>query len=192
MIDLSKFCSSQNSTMKTPATIDSYTYATNGHIIIRVPEGEHHAPPVGFPAVDHLPWIHDQAEEWVNLPDLGEIKPGFCTLCSGTGTTMICLECNGEGALIFSNHFSSYEVCCATCKGDEVIPEGPDQCRQCDGVGQYVAHGSIPWQRGKINTHYVYLLKDLPEIQISTHGSPLDHILFRFDGGCGILMPMLK
>jgi hypothetical protein len=192
MIDLSKFCSSQNDKMKTPATIGLYTYATNGHIIIRVPEGEHHAPPVGYPAVDHLPWIHDQAEEWVNLPDLGDIKPEGCTICAGTGRTMICYECGGEGALTFSTHYSSYEVCCGICNGAEVVPEGPDQCRQCDGAGRYVAHSPIPWQRGKINARYVYLLKDLPDIKISTHGSPLDHILFRFSSGCGLLMPMLK
>jgi hypothetical protein len=191
MIDLLMFCCHRNAVMKTPATIGPYTYATDGKVIVRVPADKHYEAPVDFPLVDRLPWDHDQLGEWVQLPIL-DIKPRNCLACKGTGKTTVCPECEGEGEVCFSNDFNTYDFPCETCGGSRVISGGTDLCYLCRGTLQHVRHESFPWQRGKVNAHYVHLLKDLPGIQFSIHGEVIDPIRFRFDGGCGLLMPILK
>jgi len=76
---------------------------------------------------------------------------------------------------------------CSDCGGKE------GGCEECDGTGRDPVAERVRVGRGKrvINNHYLALLSTLPGVLIApnAHGD-MEHMVFRFDGGFGILAAM--
>lgn len=169
MINLQDFCGDENSSFRlaTPFSKGEWSYATNGHILIRVPliaglreDGpnadkmfevncKNIAPPSITFAVE-LPPLETQSEE--------------CSECDGTGNPHDCPACE--------------------CKCDECDGRGSWDVSSDKGVS--VAIGGVPFGCGLIR-----LLMTLPALRIAPPQQK-KALYFAFDGGDGLLMPLTK
>jgi len=203
MIDIMSFCATPGSFKKTkietPWSRGDYTYATNGHIGIRVPR----RPDVTDEHGPDLQKIIDGAPLSTNLRpmpefDLNSIATRLCFQCKGSGKTTWCRSCDGEGEI---------ECCecgqgrpCENCNGEGTRPAKKDDdkwdvCYQCSGIGRVPATDRWPpamiADKLCINILYARLIATLPSARIDL-GCPADGsaIRFVFDGGDGVVMPM--
>lgn len=107
MIDLQKFCADEDREpfrdyLHTPFVFGEYSYATNGHIMVRVPkisgmrvqtkEGEWDVPLNGFETAQYGALLHKPCPP----------PPDPCVACEGRGTEHDCPDC---------------ECTCTTCHG---------------------------------------------------------------------------
>ena len=155
--DLQPFCDSISSNLSRPWTRGGYTYATNGHVMVRVPaladvDDNPDAPDAAaifekyFKADD--PTILDWSR--VPTPKTQEIN---CPDCDGTGFEHECPRCD-----------------CA--------------CEECDGTG-VVTNGKINWVqvRGiQFSSKYLLMLRRLPGLKMCSPGAPEEAQGFVFDG----------
>lgn len=101
-----------------------------------------------------------------------------------------CDECDGKGDFLHGSH--RYD--CRECEASGIVhsdnPEIPwVTCPECCGArvrSDSVEFGDVTG-RG-INTNYVHLLSRLPDCVIDWDNN--GRIPFRFNGGCGVVMPM--
>ncbi len=143
------FCSVERgrSYLSTPFVIGDgqFTYATNGHIAIRVPgrlievdQFKNVPSIVGmFEAVETRPY---RQFEIVTAEDA---KLDRCEVCKGRRYVIDCETCEGTGA-----HFCSHESCrcehqCGACDGHGAIfakatESGAHLCFDCDGTGKEI------------------------------------------------------
>jgi hypothetical protein len=168
MIDLKQFCGNDEfrSYLNEPFTQGNYTYATNGHIMVRVQKVDSVGPcksKVKFDASKPLVGIERLKFETFSFslpPDPG--KKGTCVDCDGRGYKHDCPDC---------------ECTCNFCKGSgEADPEGR--------ISTTIAGRAFCLR-------YVRMITSLPTPQIAkTDGeTPL---YFRFEGGVGALMMRRK
>src|SRR6185436_2051933 len=171
MIDLQPFCSTDETRyyLNKPWSRGEFAYATNGHILIRVPR----RPDV--PENDKSPDIAaviaknpsdgvDFVRVAFNLPPArtGQIE---CPSCDGRGVEHDCPECT---------------CVCYQCKGEQLISEE-------DGSIAVDVNG------GPFAIRYCRMLAALPDIEVPAAVSiSEDHgfMWFRFTGGDGMLMGM--
>lgn len=207
MIDLTPFCGKDGHyTPSTPWFESGHIYATDGHVCVRVPaeaglgnEAEDDKPKgliLGWPTGD---------ETWLPWPPVIPI-PGEeeCPMCGGKRFVhgdQLCRHCEGGGW-----------CSCRSC-GDR------HNCWHCDGTGKADTDCPTCRGRGKVETPYAYrqigpvaiarkydeLIRALPNVQfvmpvsnepwVRTRVSESKvtysarAILFRFDGGEGLVMP---
>lgn len=145
-IDLAKFCSfdRHRSHLSAPFTIGDYTYASNGHIGIRVPRRDD--VPEGDPKTLSLAktFADGDALEFRPLPDVPIAPPldlPRCQTCRSSGKIVDCELCGGTG-----EHKCDCEHCdrgCDDCDGYGNAPAGfnaePAEvrvCDDCDGFGR--------------------------------------------------------
>ena len=173
--------------MRSPFTRGEWTYATNGHIAVRVPkiDGVEILPEKHIPALESL-FQSVGGNGFIALPWMPPLEE--CLLCSGTGIAYECPECDGEGEFEHGTH--SY--CCKECGGSgqvEYGSAGVSACRHCGGTG---AKRNAPAKVGgsHFDLFYLHLINGLPEAKFSPGGDRMDMARFVFDGGEGILMPM--
>lgn len=155
MIDLQLFCDKSRINLKQPFNDKDYTYATNGHIVVRVEQDPQYDGTVWID-LSKLPFDHDQIEEWYDMPDMPE--PANCGACGGTGKV--------------------------------------SDCPECDGLKKRHLHfESITYHDYRISLTLLGKLKTLPNVKLGFVPMPEDTtcppIRFKFDGGCGLLMPMM-
>lgn len=171
MIDLQKFCGTDwyRTYLHKPFSLDGFTWATNGHVIVRVDpvEGVEPLPKdrplnaaatlAGMESATFFPPSFSLPPE----EPVGEIE---CPSCDGRGHEHDCPEC---------------QCACDDCAGKGLIPNEPKTSTTIGGV-----HFTLK---------YVHLICALPGIEIShTAKATLGNMrpmLFRFDGGVGALMP---
>ena len=180
--------------VRTPFTQGGHTYATDGSIIIRVPKliGYAMDDKKNFPIVTDLKWDHDSLE-FEDPPSIKISGLPACTICDGLGRSEICDECKGEGIIIFKNTFSLYECECETCNGDGYTKGGDSPCIECMGTGKNLKENRIKFGERYFSAYYIYKIKkNLHVIKFSKNGdeSEREPLRFKFDGGCGLLMPM--
>lgn len=193
-MDLQKFCSQDDTrtNINKPFSQGVYTYATNNHVIIRVPR---------------LPDVPEQIENKVDvasiekfigdypyysIPDTAKPTKNECPLCDGTGTVKVCPECDGTGKLTFTSAYNDYDVDCESCNGTGFTVFGkiePTQCPKCEGSGKI-----IRWERSRAsgrlyNNQYLSWLKELPECLLA-EAKGYDPAHFKFNGGDGWIMPL--
>ncbi len=191
--DLMSFCSDENRKGITePWSEGEYTYATNGHILIRVPRLD------DVPQCDLAPKTVDKmfpesCPEKLYLVSVihtsDSQEPRICPLCNGAGKPDKCPECKGEGTVELSNWYNDYEVECASCEGTGK----PPQCELCHGTGKVSDEIPAPVKIGHfwLAEKYVRLLKTLPGCVIGNAShDPLKPAYYRFFGGDGLLMPI--
>lgn len=172
MIDLKLFCGDNDIRyyLNAPFSEGEFTYATNGHILIRVARRGDVA------EVDDKSSMKGKCEKLfadnpfvaaVPIPDIPPMVKADCHCC------------NGDGAHEYK------------CSGAP-----PYECGECDGTGKQMDEpGDTPFPHVEVSgihfaPAYLRLIKTLPNYQFSPieeKASP-----FKFDGGDGLLMPMRK
>lgn len=194
-MDLQQFChpSRGGGKMSSPFSAGDYSYATNGHLIIRVPRVDDIPERDNAPGIGPLVWKHNDIADWHDLPEYESPPAKTCVACDGSGYTEDCPECEGDGNVFFSNDHNEYSFDCKTCDGEGVEPsneEDGELCEDCAGTGE-IKHDTIPitWGKGYINAVLMEQIKDLPGLKLSDQGDGLTPWHFRFDGGEGLVMP---
>ena len=169
MIDLRPFCSTETfrPILRQPFSVGNRTYATDGHIMVRVARREDVPEQPTAPAVTHLfkdvSHVSWRALRKVEFPE--EIKER-CSECEGRGTLHDCPDCT------------------CTCEG-------------CDGSGSISGMASIFVGAGLFNVRYVRLLAALPGILVpetvaDTAARELSPMPFKFDDGDGLLVGLRR
>lgn len=164
MLDLQQFCGKEETRpyLLKPFSVGDFTYATNGHIMVRVTRRDDAA---------------EQTKEWdwnaplAGLQGASFAKPEFklppepeeadeCSACDGRGTEHDCPDC-----------------------------ECP--CVECDGTGKDIPERGISTEFCGANfaMRYIRQVLSLPNVELAsiTSDAPM---VFRFDGGVGALMPL--
>ena len=190
MLELLKKFVSQNDPreyMRAPFSRGEWTYATNGHIAVRVPKIDG----IATLAEKHIHQLESlfqsaSGNDFIALPTLP--PPEKCQMCDGTGAAYECPECDGEGEFEYGTH----TYWCKECDGHGQVEYGStglSVCRHCDGTG---AKRDAPTKVGgsHFDPFYLYLINGLPEAKFSPGAGRMDMARFVFDGGEGILMPM--
>ena len=160
--DLTKFCSKRIDRPKIskPFSIGDFTYATDGHILIRVPIME--SVPVASPVGADKLFKNLENQEFediseLKLPEMKRKKEG-CPGCGCDCPTCCCQEiceiCDGTGQIV-------------SVKGDAVFI------------------GGVPF-----DPDYISMIKDLPKSQFCKCPRKDDASCFKFDEGHGLLMPL--
>lgn len=165
-IELQQFCSREETRpyICQPFSLGEFTYATNGHIIVRVARradaGEQDILKQG--SVDKVLACHAGAEfktfPTLSIPDAVR-EP--CERCDGTGKEHA--DCD----------------CCT------------HKCENCDGEGSCASRRSIAVGDVSFNVDYLLQLQKLPGFAfhrkpvVGIHPTP-----FIFDGGIGSIMPL--
>ena len=184
MIDLQKFCCKNPEllqSMGAPFTQDGRTWATNGWVMIGVPVVD------SIPENDKAPRVSKvipkkDPVEWFDIPPLLTLKE--CKVCNGKIIDSPCYECGGSGYVNLRNDYSEYwNVGCASCEEEGKIPF----CPNCSGTG-FFAEEMVQIGNAVFAMNALYMVKDLPGIQISPTGkTTVAHL--KFDDGVGYLMP---
>jgi hypothetical protein len=189
---LSAFCANdteEREHLRKPFRIGDFAYATNGHFIVRAP--------ADAPELSNLPqgtlknalalfdkWMHGDFQP---LPLLR--APSKCADCSGKGFrfAVTCTDCDGDGEFDHGSHTYT----CKECDGEGTLDDSSGDrrtCASCNGRGH--ERNAAPIRIGDAVFQHTYLwqLSKLPGILFAAHG-PTEAGAFRFDGGCGLLMP---
>ena len=172
--------------MRAPFTRGDWTYATNGHIAVRVPkiDGMEILPDKHIPKLEGL-FESVCFDACIALPPLPPQEE--CSMCSGTGITYECEECEGDGE--FEN--GSHTYTCKECDGSGQVEYSGGiavACRHCGGTGKKLVK-TINVGRSHFDLFYLHLINGLPGARFSPGAGPMDYAWFVFDGGEGVLMP---
>ncbi len=201
--DLKKFCSTDElrKDLTRPFSQGEKTYATDGHILIRVDR---------LKDIDEkqivqsniLETFEKKPEKWYKIKDIVAHKI-TCPECGGDGKNYTCPECNGEKYVSVSSDFSEYDdIDCATCNAtgriseqefDRIIKSNKlskkdCMCEECNGTGESFSIEKTKYGDALFNNYLLIRIADLPNAEIGTFGE-YDAALFRFDGGEGLIMP---
>lgn len=167
VVDLLQFCGSRGARhafVWAPWSAGEWTYATNGHLAVRVPRRADVAELSDNPAARLDEWLAAVRDvELVPLPELSKPPPKQtrCIHCSGSGVAHQCPDC--------------------TC-----------DCDTCGGTGLVTAEWTVTWCGVHLDGHHWLQIAALPEARIATAVAGAGHVAFAFAGdGRGILMPML-
>lgn len=197
---LQHFCalSDVRSYLNEPMAHEGRLYASNGHIIITVPdtyETQHNPIPGEIKRfIAQLHADHIQADNYrpvadIPLPEMTDLD--VCPDCNGNGQVWseTCEDCDGVGTFGFGSH--SYT--CKECDGTGHQPGTPDTklpCTGCHTTGRYL-QTPIPVGLGHFQHRYLRLIATLPDCELATHRTNPAHspAIFRFTGGFGALMP---
>lgn len=171
MIDLKQFCADADAEpwradISVPFSCGGFTYATNGRLAIRVAAVSEvlEANDTQAPKVETLCKAFEGASSQTVTPFAGRLP---------TPLPMIeCDECNGEG------------------KPDHDCPTCECSCEECDGLGKVSQRRRIRFDGFDIDEKYLRMLASLPSLAIGAPPTEKDPVLFHFDGGIGLIMPM--
>ena len=206
MIYLQKFCgNADDSRINRPWSVDGWTMATDGKILIRVPlvdgvEENPKAPDVFHGSVGLA--FDKEPEAWVDCPNISEPQPVLCPVCGGDGSNMLCPECDGAGVVYFDTQFNDYGCFeCLSCRGSGKVSkakwsgmvgismdDAACSCERCHGKGTVFDDKSVDVSGVLFGDRYLALIGELPEAEIGVFG-PEEAAKFRFSGGDGLLMP---
>lgn len=166
-MNLDKYCSADTHrvNISKPFSRGEWTYATDGHILVRIPRDQNVPEIKDAPEVERIvpSNIYLLTFRELHLPVLPpyEEKKQACEDCDGRGSEHDCPDCN--------------------C-----------QCENCDGSGEemvnprlYVAIDGIPY-----DLKYLHWLRELPNITVADPATKESPCPFRFDGGEGLIMPV--
>lgn len=196
MIDLSPFCGSfVDDKFASPFGVGDFTYATDGHIIARVPfvVGTEREPPV---KIDGLQFSPAHEGTWQQIPDYEPPELRQCPQCQGHKKCAACEDCHGQGEVSFSIGRHEYECECKECDGTGFVPGGETPCDCCHAVGSVYKdhHAGLILEGAKLSLKLLDKIKSLPEAQIflPALNPAKGWVHFRFDGGVGFAMVMMQ
>lgn len=136
--ELKRFCGDKDEIrwyLREPWTRDGYSWATNGHIAVRVPAIDGLQDCEKAPDVAALFAKTEPAKDWVPVPVVSMPPPGVCRWCQGDGKDTWdrrykCEECNGTGEAVngVANHeignVHFADIYLALIQGWEIAPNG--------------------------------------------------------------------
>lgn len=205
MTDLNTFCQTDGSpAIATPWTEGGWTYASDGHMLLRVPRRDDVPERIEAPKVFGTSLgaaFRKDPGEWAGVPAL-DITSEPCGVCKGTGKQYICPECEGEGEVTPTTEWNEYpEQTCETCGGKGQLskdtwlrmvgkranPAG-DDCRHCDGIGATRTDKAVRIGEALFSDWLLEKIAPLPGCKIGVLGR-LDISRFKFEGGDGLIMP---
>lgn len=172
---LKKFCGDDPGRryLMVPFSCGDFVYATNGHIMVRVPMIDGVAP------LDlDRPLKLDAPLEPIDKGSV-HFTPLRVTLPSAPVDTGVCKACNGRG---YMAGMCNLECDRCTCT-----------CTVCDGTGDLdVEARTSTTVRGVLFVlGYVRLMLTLPNVRVHVEPGGLP-LLFSFEGGFGALMPLRR
>jgi len=195
-MNLQDFCAKdeqKQNRLSKPFSHGKYSFASDGHMLIRVPRL--------LEVTKGLPdFMESKFTEFVTgdcltpIPDYEQEKKK-CSICRGTGKVEECPECKGIGEVYFQNIYNDYEFECLTCNGHGEVSGGKNACEECEGTGQVYADrwAGIDIGNKRIGLRLLDKIKELPGVMLGNcSGDDKAPVMFRFDGGDGLLMPMTK
>jgi transcription elongation factor Elf1 len=194
-IDLQPFCEvdSVRYSIDKPFVINGYRYATDSRVLVRVPcdEPDSVTPlPVPRSAGELFAKFPGERARWRPWPEpeylSGKIE---CPTCSGRGLVECrrCDACSGKGEIECRECGQSKE--CAACGGYGEIGL---RCKTCHGAGEFVGPKYQPIGSLIIDARLDRNIRDLLNVQFVLQRYENNPICFKFDGGQGLVMPMLK
>jgi len=202
-IDLKIFCNpdDRRDALKAPFSDEKFTYATDGHICIRVPRIQGVTSDSGVSLLKYMTFDHAEMTTWHFIPDeIPADKRSECKSCNGTGKVLTCPDCEGDGEVeykFFSKSGKSYDLDheCPVCEGTgKLNGSADDRCEDCTGKG-YI-DDPVPVRIEavglSISSHLLRRVQNLPGIMVAAkehRADELPPIRFRFDGGDGLIMP---
>lgn len=166
LIDLTPFCGTGELRpyIKQPFSFGEFTYATNGHIIVRVgrrqdtPDGE----VITESGILRAIRVADDACRFTLLP-VYVFPPADpdadCEKCDWRGVMHDCPDCD-----------------CV--------------CGDCDGSGKREKKASLSFSGVAYDIRYLRQIASLPSIEVEASPSGDAPLRFRFEGGIGALMPI--
>jgi hypothetical protein len=163
--DLRPFCSTDKSLpyLHYPWSRDWFTYATNGHILIKIERLPGMPDNPKAPNADQVFNVVQCQTVTAPLPDFEIPEAGKigCELCGGSGKEY--------------SHLDGVNY----------------DCEPCDGTGTITELISVTLFGTPYAAHYIKLLRALPGFQLSTNPPSLyGPSRFVFDGGEGAIMPL--
>lgn len=181
---LMQFCENSEE-INMPWSRGDYTYATNGHILAKIPRMIDIPENPKAPNLDALAF--EMPKKFFPIEDIKEPKSILCEFCDGRGRDFDCCECSGVGKVRFMNNYNEYDIRCKSCEGKRVMAF----CDECGGTGKEFPPVRMKFHGVTFNHYYLFILSNLPDCEIGVT-SKTDASLFRFNGGTGIIMPMLE
>lgn len=192
-IDLQRFCAQSDDErvhLAKPFLHRGYRYATNGHILVRVPAPEHpDAIVANEKLAQRLPALIDDMPQkaFMALPAFDAGKP--CEYCKGARQTCQtrCDACDGEGSF----EHDDFDYDCKSCdtSGWLESDDGDGQMRACQACrGGVYSHDPVAVGDAHYSAAYLMWIKDLPGLLVASNAQRGLH--FSFDGGDGLLMPI--
>lgn len=205
-VDLDAFCAAPDDPrefLRQPFSIDGHDAASNAAMIIFVRATGTKLPECTGSSMARIrEFLRNALEhagkdgDWITADSLKTpTKP--CHNCDGRGahSATDCDECDGDGHFQYGKH--QYE--CSECAGtghihqdDEADAPLPNRCMWCFGTG--IEPQSVATQPGQraygVNSALLSLLRKLPNCALLRGAVDAIPVYFRFDGGCGALMPM--
>lgn len=164
-INLNSFCSTdpERPYLHKPWSVGKFSYATNGHIAIKVPRRddvpENDKAPDLQGTLDKIDWSQPFAPAPAFDVPLGWMTE--CTRCDGRGTEHDCPDC----------------ACgCVKCRGTGQVSDDENQTIGMDGVA--------------LALRYARIIFALPGLMLPVEVKPTDPVPFKCDGGEGAWMPM--
>lgn len=185
---LQRFCADDHAraTITKPFSFGDYTYATNGHVCIRVPRMAEVTPESDI--ITRLTWDHEEISGWQEMP-YGYLVPPMvlCPSCRGSKLYQACLGCE------FNRACDEDEM-----KDCERLMETGARCTECDRDGRVYGKRCfrvLMCEGGtNLNGEYLELLRILPgHIWIAPDPKDSLHANVRIRssaGWDGLLMPM--
>lgn len=160
MIDLQPFCSTDPARpyLHQPFSRGEWTYATDGHVLVRVPRrpdiDENAKAPHAERVVEGYPLLSDL----IPLPAIPLLGPEYveCRTCQGRCTQHDCPDCSHD-------------------------------CKACDGKGEIEALVSVAIGPAVFGVPLLRLVAALPGVRIPAAPVPGKPMRFLFDGGEGLI-----
>lgn len=162
-IDLSLFCGTDKHRphLHQPFSRGDWTYATNGHILVRQPRR------TDVPEVKNSP----NPEKLFAAVDVSLPSRPLPVFEFPTPERTTCLSCEGRGT-------------------EHDCPDCQCECEICGGRGERVERITAGIGATSFSAKYIAMLAALPDIKVPAE-PPIDAAMyFTFDGGDGLLMPM--
>lgn len=190
---LRMFCSNDETseTLNNPFNDGDYTYATNGHILIRVPRRAEYDQNKAVKNINEaVQFTAVPEEKWIDTPDpCDTIKTEPCNMCKGTGKLARCPDCKGQGEVQWESDYGyEYEDTCRMCNGRGRID---GICEDCAGTGKITTERNIEICGRLLNGKLLSILRELPGLKIAPDAvENLKPIPFKCDGGEGVIMQM--
>jgi len=195
---LLSFCEQKGSgrdALSLPFNCDGYTFATDGHICIRVDIDVSIISHPDAPSTMEKIFITcDDDSKYTDIPDIeGMSLLVDCSSCGGLGKLSVCPECEGNKEVYFENDYNEYECTCESCGGTGKYKNGKtlnEECEDCNGTGKITKDIGIDIGTRHVTARLLGLIKKLPSVKIAPEATEgFKPIPFKFDGGCGILLP---